>query len=304
MSVWNLDPTSEDRTPNLPTFPPTKLWSSVMTWGQHPTAATPRAGFSIDGADTAGVSYGSLVPAVIPADDNFATAVTFERIARLIRENSDQVRVDVGSAAEYDALEGKWLRIETDGTAAGDVIFEFPMESGDGDTTGSNPFSGIASPAVGTQIAVSIWDQDPSGQPATENYPVDPVQALWSGTITWQRAGGQGGWRSTGGSPYGNISPSPVSFTRGNDTITVTDLYRWGNNDMRFGTGNHAGNYAAAEGLWIKFELEDGDVVAQVADLPLGTTLASCTPSGVFSGNDRPESGDSIPVSIWEDDPR
>ena len=298
---WDAQPST---TIVVPEPDPVKLWSSVMTWGQHPTAATPRAGFSIDGADTAGVSYGSLVPAVIPADDNFATAVTFERIARLIGENSNQVRVDVGDATQYDALEGKWMRIETTGQAAGDVIFQFPMEGGDGDTTESNPFAGIASPAVGTQIALSIWDRDPTGEDNTENYPVDPVQALWSGTITWQRAGGQGGWRSTGGSPYGNISPSPVTFARGADSITVTDLYRWGNNDMRFGTGNHAGNYAAAEGLWIKFELEDGDVVAQVSDESLGTTLASCTPSGVFSGTDRPESGDQIPVSIWEDDPR
>ena len=285
-----------------------KLWSSVMTWGIHPTTATPRAGYSHADSDSA--AYGSLEPVTIPADDNFATAVTFERIARLIGENIDKVRIDTGAAAQYAAIAGKWLRLETTGQPDGDVIFQIPTSTSSGQTTGvvfvtnADPPVSISSPAEGTQIAVSIWDSNPRGQDATENYPVDPVQALWSGTITWQRAGGQGGWRSTGGSPYGSISPSPVTFAHGINSITVTDLYRWGNNDMRFGTGNHAGNYAAAEGLWIKFELEDGDVVAQVSDESLGTTLASCTPTGVFSGNDRPESGDQIPVSIWEDDPR
>ena len=300
---WDLQPSENIADPD-----PVKLWSTELTWGIHPDANIHREGYATTPADSQ--AYGSLTTNTIPADDNFAVAVTIERFAELFDANAGKVRIDTGSSDEYNALEGKWIRLETTGQPGGDVIFEIPTSGDSGQTTGvvfqddSDPPVAIQPPAAGTRVALSIWDRDPRGQDATENLPVDPVQALWSGTITWQRAGGQGGWRSTGGSPYGNISPSPVTFARGPNSITVTDLYRWGNNNMRFGTGNHAGNYAAAEGLWIKFELEDGDVVAQVSDQTLGTTLASCTPAGVFSGNDRPESGDQIPVSIWEDDPR
>ena len=291
---WDAQPSTTIAEPD-----PVKLWSTELTWGIHPDANIHRGGYATTPADSQ--AYGSLTTNTIPADDNFAVAVTIERFAELFDANAGKVRIDTGSSDEYNALEGKWIRLETTGQPGGDVIFEIPTSGDSGQTTGvvfqddSDPPVAIQPPAAGTRVALSIWDRDPRGQDATENLPVDPVQALWSGTITWQRAGGQGGWRSTGGSPYGNISPSPVTFARGPNSITVTDLYRWGNNNMRFGTGNHAGNYAAAEGLWIKFELEDGDVVAQVSDQTLGTTLASCTPVGRVlrqrqAGERRPDS--------------
>ena len=157
---------------------PQKLRDMVLTWGSH-SANVPRHGFSLSPPDDE--AYGALTNRTITIG---STVVEISRLAELGNPGQDppdpndgRVRIDVGNHTQAEALAGHWLRFEPTGTPADDIIFQVPQPEGTDShlLTAANTFPSDDAPPDGTQIAVSVWDLQPVGQPATPNLPIAAV---------------------------------------------------------------------------------------------------------------------------------
>ena len=160
---------------NVVAAPPQKLRDMVLTWHQS-AHEDPRQGFSRMPPDAG--PYGSLVPNTVTVGEIVV------RILRLAERgltgqdppdpNEGRVLITTENHDQINALAGNWIRMEPTGVPTEDVIFQIPEPENDDDDevhTAAGVFPADRVPADGTQIAVSIWDQQPVGQPRTEPYP-------------------------------------------------------------------------------------------------------------------------------------
>ena len=270
VSIWNVDPSGQDSTPNLPIPPdPVQLWSGVLTWGESP-GSDPREGFA-DETIEPGNSYGSLTNngVAIPAG---GTPVTFRRIARLGDIDAEgRIRIDTATAEQADALQGRYLRLELAGDMLDGVIFQIDDEIGTSATSTTIVSTAeYATLTPGTQFVVSIWDRDPTDEPRTAGYPLPPAApptALASTTITSGHTGDEPNARwgfraATDGNPYGSINPS--SMTVGGVSVTLDRFFfRQETGAMLLGTTDEAG-WDALEGKYFRITFPTGFTVSTV----------------------------------------
>ena len=325
LSLWDADPTGQDRTENLPVIP-SALWNGTLVWGASP-GSDPREGFSVGTLDSSG-EYGALT-------NNGATiggtAVTFSGIRRLGAEDAaGTIRIDVSSNAAGDALQGKYLRLELEGDMLNGVIFPIQDEIGTSATSGVIiDDTELDSIGFGTQIAVNIWEHNPTNQPRQNTaLPLKlPTGALAAAAIQVGREGSWYGWWTGEGllepdhdRAYGTAVPStghlPWQFNYGTPSELVT-IARAGLNANRRArlwvveAADATALQADADGaVWVRFDLPGvtdpaiAVIPANIAGNPatrfnLRDGLTNPSPNILAQGSDRPDEGEVFMVSLW-----
>ena len=239
---------------NVVAAPPQKLRDMVLTWHQS-AHEDPRQGYSQMPPDAG--PYGSLTPNEVTIDPIVVRILRLAERGLVAQDppdpNEGKVLITCENADQMAALAGNWIRMEPTGVPTEDVIFQIPEpdEGSEEVETEAGLFPADRVPADGTQIAVSIWDLEPVGQPRTEPYPTagttTTVPDLAGQTETAARQG------------LANLG-LVVGGTRDEDQTTGTD-------DRVIRTEPAAGQPIAVGGSVLIVLRNRVDVMVQVPDL-------------------------------------
>ena len=255
---------------------PIRVWLSGLTWGEGSTGE----GF--------GAGFGRLAdPTFIP--DSLSVVVAS---IQALNTPAGSLGIEVGTPEQYDELEGLWLRIEL---PTGNKVVPIPASTGSSGQVAS-VFTAADLPPLGTQVAVSIWDSDPTDEPNTPGFPIDPADAVWNATLTWGSAADARGF----GTGYGTLSDATVDTDDDNtDDATIAGIDVSAAGALRLSASTNDG-YDALEGLWLRVELPARDVLVQV---PAGTGRSFATADGYIDDAHIPIDGTQIAVSLYDGEP-
>ena len=130
------------------------LWTATIDWGHHPTADE-------SGWDTLGTTYGDIDSRDIDTDGDGTDDVELDAIKRL---SDGRIRIEANSTAEYNRLEGKFMRLRNIATFP--IWLAIPTSDNQrGTTVALIPES--EDPAEDHPVPVSIWDTLPPGASLT-----------------------------------------------------------------------------------------------------------------------------------------
>ena len=338
LTLWDGDPTGQprDSNMNLP-FIPTALWSETLVWGVRPEAddsGHPREGYAIDHVEGTDEGYGALTPGSVArrtdqeSDTSILTAPgsTASRqlwIRALRRLDSGVIEIHAGSVSQTVAtralqiadLADKWLRIELPDDPDGAVV-QIPANPGDDETTTAVVIDATERATIGrgTQLAVSIWQDNPTGAPATEGFPIKlPTGALTAAAIFCGERGNWFGWHEDTGTPlnsYGTCTPRdtgyPWAFNHNGEEIVLRRLDLRSNRKIRLWGDNSTEDITAMADLWLRVDMPNVDdpVVASLDPATDGTRVVGggtrIVLDDVLPENpDVPDNGEVFLASLW-----